>query len=73
MDLDGILFLLRLCQKHLVFHEEWPSISIDIRHAADALEKLIRFRRVESRHRDAIYDDNISNRIEMLLDEVIGS
>lgn len=69
MDLPCILDLLRMCQRHLAYHEEWPSISNDIRHAANDLEKVIRFKRVESRHRDAIYDDNISNQVEMLLDE----
>jgi hypothetical protein len=73
MDLPSILLLLRTCQKHLAYQEEWPSISNDVRQAANDLEKVIQFKRVESRHRDAIYDDNISNRIEMLLDEVIGS
>ena len=70
MDLPGILLLLRTCQKHLAYHEEWPSISNEVRQAANDLEKIIMFQRVESRHRDAIYDDNISNQVDMLLDEV---
>jgi len=69
MGLPDILRLLRKCQKHLTYHEEWPSISNDVRHAANALEKAIQFKRVETRHRDAIYDDNVSNQVEMLLDE----
>lgn len=69
MDLPGILLLLRTCQKHLAYHEEWPSISNEVRQAANDLEKVIQFKRVESRHRDAIYDDNISNQVELLLDE----
>lgn len=73
MDLPGILLLLRTCQKHLAYHEEWPSISNDVRHAANDLEKVIQFRQVESRHRDAIYDDNISNQVELLLDEARGT
>jgi len=73
MDLPGILLLLRTCQRHLAYHEEWPSISNDVRQAANNLEKIIMFKQVESRHRDAIYDDNISNQVEMLLDEVIRS
>lgn len=69
MTLSNILCLLRKCQKHLAYHEEWPSISNDVRHAANDLEKAIQFKWDESRHRDAIYDDNISNQVEMLLDE----
>ena len=69
MTLPNILRKLRKCQKHLAYHEEWPSISNDVRHAANDLEKAITFKQVEARHRDAIYDDNISNQVEMLLDE----
>lgn len=69
MGLSSILYLLRKCQKQLTYHEEWPSISNAVRHAANDLERVIRFKQVESRHRDAIYDDNISNQVEMLLDE----
>jgi len=69
MTLPDILRLLRKCQKHLAYHEEWPSISSDVRMAADYLERVITFKQVEARHRDAIYDDNTSNQVEMLLDE----
>ena len=71
MDLPSILLLLRTCQKYLAYHKEWPSISNDVRQAANDLETIIQFNRIESRHRDAIYDDNISNQIDMLLDETI--